>query len=69
MSPSFRRKGLLPPIERSNNFFVQPKYGDTTSEINKISKATNPLMEGNKLVYLKGSLVPAPRLNTVNRIH
>jgi hypothetical protein len=46
MSPSLKRKGLLPPIEKTDSIIVKPEFSDVAYAVNSISKASKTWIKG-----------------------
>ena len=67
LSPSLKRKGLLPPIAKTDSFIAKPEFSDVAYQMNSAAKATkNWLKDGRKYpninvfdnsVKIKGTLI------------
>ena len=49
LSPSLKRKGLLPPIAKTDSFIAKPEFSDVAYQMNSAAKATKSwLKDGRK---------------------
>ena len=47
LSPSLKRKGLLPPIAKTDSFIAKPEFSDVAYQMNSAAKASrNWLKDG-----------------------
>lgn len=51
ISPSIKRKGLLPPIEKTDKFFIKQDLSDVAIKMNYAYKATK--------TWVKGKAIPS----------
>ena len=49
LSPSLKRKGLLPPIAKTDSFIAKPEFSDVAYQINSAAKASKSWMKGKNM--------------------